>query len=162
MLVDPSIFDTKNVIADQAILRKYNPQRFEFEQLTAIVFDDIETNTIAGYKEISEREFWVRGAASSVMPSVLMCEAAGQLCSYHASIHGHTGGHALGLGGLREVVFGRSVRPPCRLDIAARMVASRTGKSVMYRFECFIGPTCVCEGKLLGIAFPKQFAEVPN
>ena len=55
------------------------------EQLTAIVFDDVERGICVGYKDISPDEFWVRGhmPGMPLMPGVIMCEAAAQLCSYH-------------------------------------------------------------------------------
>jgi 3-hydroxyacyl-[acyl-carrier-protein] dehydratase len=60
-LVDPADIDFDNVIADVDEIRKYNPQRFEMEQLTAIVYVDEATMTCAGYKDIKEDEVWVRG-----------------------------------------------------------------------------------------------------
>ena len=37
LLIDPSTIDMNNIIADAEEIRRYNPQRFEMEQLTAIV-----------------------------------------------------------------------------------------------------------------------------
>ena len=39
-IVDPDTLDFENVVADIEQIRKYNPQRFEMEQLTAIIFED--------------------------------------------------------------------------------------------------------------------------
>ena len=39
-LVDPSTFDTSRVVADREAIRLGNPQRFEMEQLTAIIYLD--------------------------------------------------------------------------------------------------------------------------
>ena len=39
-LVDPATFDTSRVIADREAIRRGNPQRFEMEQLTAIIHLD--------------------------------------------------------------------------------------------------------------------------
>ena len=57
------------------------------EQLTAIVHVDPEKHLVAGYKDVGNDEFWVRGHMPGypLMPGVLMCEAAAQLCSYYTA-----------------------------------------------------------------------------
>ena len=42
LLIDPSLLDFDNVIADVEEIRRYNPQRFEMEQLSAVVYEDLE------------------------------------------------------------------------------------------------------------------------
>src|SRR5262249_51826053 len=83
--LDPTQIDLEHVVADQEAIRKVNPQRFEMEMLTAIVLFDPEQNLIAGYKDVRADEFWVRGHMPDypLMPGVLMCEAAAQLCAYY-------------------------------------------------------------------------------
>lgn len=39
LIHDPATLDFQHVIADAAEIRKYNPQRFEMEQLTAIIYE---------------------------------------------------------------------------------------------------------------------------
>ena len=43
-LVDPATIDTSRVLVDREGIRLGNPQRFEMEQLTAIVHLDLENN----------------------------------------------------------------------------------------------------------------------
>ncbi len=43
-LVDPATIDTSRVLIDREGIRRYNPQRFEMEQLTAIVLVDMKTS----------------------------------------------------------------------------------------------------------------------
>ena len=43
LILDFSEYDLDHVVADIEEIRRYNPQRFEMEQLTAIVYDDVET-----------------------------------------------------------------------------------------------------------------------
>ena len=89
-LVDPSTIDTSRVLVDREGIHRYNPQRFEMEQLTAIVLIDKEQKLIIGYKDVSADEFWVRGHMPDypLMPGVLMCEAAAQLSSYYCKATG--------------------------------------------------------------------------
>src|SRR5262245_7385491 len=85
LIVDPMSLDLSRVVADREAIRRVNPQRFELEQLTAIVLMDREQEIIAGYKDVGADEFWVRGHLPDypLLPGVLICEAAAQLCSYY-------------------------------------------------------------------------------
>lgn len=47
LIIDPELLDFGNVIADQEEIRKYNPQRFEMEQLTAIIYEDLENHILS-------------------------------------------------------------------------------------------------------------------
>src|SRR5438067_1526337 len=87
---DLSTADLSRVLADRAAIRAVNPQRFELEQLDAIVLLDPARQLIVGYKDVRPDEFWVRGHFPhfAVMPGVLMCEAAAQLCSYYVLTQG--------------------------------------------------------------------------
>ncbi len=60
-IVDPSLLDFNNIIADIDEIRRHNAQRFEMEQLTAIIYEDKVRFACAGYKDITDQEFWVRG-----------------------------------------------------------------------------------------------------
>lgn len=87
---DLANLDLSRVVADQDAIRKVNLQRFEMEQLTAIVHIDRDNHVIVGYKDVRPDEFWVRGHMPNypLLPGVLMCEAAAQLCSYSPSLRG--------------------------------------------------------------------------
>ena len=50
-LIPFSKYDVDVVIADIDKIRTYNPQRHEIEQLTAVVFEDLESKSIVGYVE---------------------------------------------------------------------------------------------------------------
>src|SRR3990170_4709464 len=121
LILDFSEYDLERVIADIEDIRKCNPQRFEMEQLTAIVFDDVERGICVGYKDVSPNEFWVRGhmPGMPLMPGVIMCEAAAQLCSYHVQRHNLLGAEMIGFGGLDDVRFRGTVRPGDRLVIVS-------------------------------------------
>ena len=102
--MDPSQLDLSRVLAGRPEIERVNPQRFEMEQLTAIVYMDTEQNLIAGYKEVTADEFWVRCHMPEypLMPGVLMCEAAAQLCSYYSMVNGLLQGDFLGFGGMDQ------------------------------------------------------------
>ena len=56
---DVSKLDFDHIVADQEAIRRVNPQRFEMEQLTAIVHVDPQQNLVVGYKDVRADEFWV-------------------------------------------------------------------------------------------------------
>ncbi len=51
--LDPAKLDMTKVVADRAAIHAVNPQRFEMEQLTAIVYVDPAQHVVAGYKDVA-------------------------------------------------------------------------------------------------------------
>lgn len=157
LILNPAEIDLDHVVADLEEIRRYNPQRFEMEQLTAIVVDDYERRICAGYKLVTDQEFWVRGhmPGMPLMPGVIMCEAAAQLCSYFVMKHKLLGDvKVLGFGGLEEVRFREPVRPGERFIVVCEQVRIRTGVLIVSRFQGFVGETMVVEGRMKGISLP--------
>lgn len=158
LILDPSEYDVTRVVADIEEIRRYNPQRFEMEQLTAIIHEDPERHISVGYKDTSHDDFWVRGhmPGMPLMPGVIMCEAAAQLASYYTVKYDLMGVPMVGFGGLEEVRFRDIVRPGDRLVISAQMLKVRRGAMIVCRFNCLVGETLVCEGKIKGIPLPAE------
>jgi 3-hydroxyacyl-[acyl-carrier-protein] dehydratase len=155
--VEPDSIDTSRVLADQEAIRRANPQRFEMEQLTAIVLLDPEKKLIIGYKDVSPDEFWVRGHMPDypLMPGVLMCEAAAQLSSFYCSrLNLHAGGF-MAFGGMEEVRFRGQVRPGDRLVLVAK--AQRLHRR-QTSFDCqgFVGSNMVFHGRMIGVPLTGQ------
>lgn len=156
LILDFSAYDLNNVVAGREEIRRYNPQRHEMEQLTAIVYDDLASGICVGYKDLTADEFWVRGhmPGMPLMPGVMMCEAAAQLCSYHAQRHDLLKTEMIGFGGMDEVRFRGTVVPGDRLVIAAQKLQLRPGAMIRCRFQCFVREQLVCEGQIRGIPIP--------
>jgi 3-hydroxyacyl-[acyl-carrier-protein] dehydratase len=150
--------DLSRVLADIEEIRKYNPQRHEMEQLTAIVYDNVERGICAGYLDLDDDEFWVRGHMPGIplMPGVIMCEAAAQLCSYHVQRNNLFGAAMLGFGGLDNVRFRGTVVPGDRLVIMGQKLQVRRGAMIRCRFQCLVERSIVCEGQLRGIPIPVE------
>lgn len=155
-IIDPKSLDFGNPIADIEAIRKVNRQRWEMEQLTAILVDDVDQGLVVGYKDITEEEFWVRGhmPGMPLMPGVIMCEAAAQVCSYHVTANRLMGDSVIGFGGIDEVRFRNPVLPGSRLVVAAEKLKLRPTAMVLCRFQCYVESDLVCEGKIRGIPIP--------
>jgi len=155
-IVPLETLDFDNVVADIEAIREVNPQRFEMEQLTAIVWEDPERNICVGYKDITLEEFWVRGhmPGMPLMPGVVMLEAAAQCCAYHSKKFDVLGADMVGFGGLEDVRFREPVIPGDRLIIICEMINVRRGRLVICRFQGIVRNLLAVEGIIKGIAIP--------
>ena len=158
LIIDVSQLDLDRVVADIEDIRRYNPQRFEMEQLTAIVYEDVEGKVGVGYKDVRGDEFWARGhmPGMPIMPGVMLCECAAQLCSYLSQKYDLLGAKVLGFGGMDEVRFRDPVYPGDRLVMVAELVKVRRGALVVSRFQGFVCNALVCEGMIKGVPLPTQ------
>ena len=156
LILDFSEYDVNHVLADREEIRRYNLQRFEMEQLSAVIYADTERLICAGYKDITDDEFWVRGHMPTIplMPGVMMCEAAAQLSSYFAQKYDLLGCQVVGLGGLEEVRFRGTVVPGDRLVVVVQSLKVRRNAMILCRFQGFVRENLVVEGKIMGISLP--------
>jgi|TARA_B110000014_G_scaffold259939_1_gene248682 3-hydroxyacyl-[acyl-carrier-protein] dehydratase len=156
LLIDPALLDFDQVVADVEEIRRYNPQRFEMEQLTAVIYEDLEEYACAGYKDIGRDEFWVRGHMPDMplMPGVIVLEAAAQLCSFFSQKHDLLGAAMIGFGGLENVRFRAPIIPGDRLLLICKMTKVRPGRMIVCRFQAVVGETLVVDGMLKGIPIP--------
>ena len=111
-----------------------------------------ERGVCVGYKDISPDEFWVRGhmPGMPLMPGVIICEAAAQMCSYFVQRHNMMNAEMMGFGGMDEVRFRGTVVPGDRLVIVAERLQVRLNAMIRCRFQCFVGDNMVCDGKIRG------------
>jgi 3-hydroxyacyl-[acyl-carrier-protein] dehydratase len=154
-LVDPLTIDTSRVLVDQEGIRQGNMQRFEMEQLTAIVAIDPEQHLIIGFKDIEPSEFWVRGHMPGypLMPGVLICEAAAQLSSYYCHILKVVENGFLGFGGMEDVRFRGPVRPGDRLVLVSKAMKVNRRQTV-FETQGFVGSNMVYHGRIIGVPIP--------
>ncbi|NQT13719.1 MAG: beta-hydroxyacyl-ACP dehydratase [Planctomycetes bacterium] len=157
LILDPSEYDLDNVIADIEVIRSYNRQRYEMEQLTAICYEDPERRICVGYKDLGPNEFWVRGhmPGAPIMPGVVMCETAAQLASYFTQRHKLMDAPVVGFAGLKDVRFRGVVHPGERFVIVAQLLKIRR-MMLTSQFQCFVHGNMVCDGILKGIPLPED------
>lgn len=156
LIFDPAEIDYSGVVADIEEIRRINHQRGAMEQLTAIVYDDPASKICIGYRDTGENEFWFAGHMPDMplMPGVIMCEAAAQVCSFHSGRHDLLGCEVIGFGGLDNVRFRGVVLPGDRLAVACEITNLRRGRMIACRFQGFVGTSRVCEGEIRGVPLP--------
>lgn len=144
--------DFSKVVADTEAIRKVNPQRFEMQQLDAVVLMDPGAKLIIGYKDVRHDEFWIRGHMPGfpLLPGVLMCEASAQLCSYYILTQ-HPFDGFVGFGGLENVRFRKSVHPGERLVLVGKELRFHRRQSI-YNVQGFVRDAMVFHGDVIGVA----------
>lgn len=151
-LVNMSQIDLNHVEEGIEAIRKCNQQRYEMEMLTGIIYYDPGKHYAVGFKDTSADDFWVRGHVPGrpLMPGVLICECAAQLCSYYYG-RATQRDRFLGFAGMKGVKFRGQVLPGDRLLMVAKL---RRLKSRISTFDCqgFVKDQMVFEGAILGIA----------
>jgi 3-hydroxyacyl-[acyl-carrier-protein] dehydratase len=154
---DPTRLDFSRVVADREAIHKVNPQRFEMEQLTGVVLVDSAQHLVVGYKDVTADEFWVRGHMPDypLLPGVLMCEAAAQLCSYYVATHGLLQGDFIGFGGLENVRFRGVVRPGDRLVMVAKGIRMHRRQTI-FNVQGFVGSSMVFHADIIGVPLMRQ------
>jgi len=136
-----STIDLTKIVFNKQEIEEVNPQRYEMQHLDGIIWYDKEKFLILGYKDITEKEFWVRGhiPGRPLMPGVIMIEAAAQLSSvFIKRVYQKTG--FIGFAGIEDAKFRKPVEPGSRL----------------YLLGCITGYdrkkyTCVAQGVVNGI-----------
>ena len=156
LILEPSEYDLNQIVADIAEIRKYNPQRYEMEQLDAIVYVNPERKIVVGYKDVSRHEFWVRGHMpfAPLMPGVMMCEAAAQLASYFTQKLDLLGAKMVGFGGMEDIRFRDAVVPGDRLVLVCQLLKVRRGAMIVARFQGFVRDSMVVQGEIKGVPLP--------
>jgi 3-hydroxyacyl-[acyl-carrier-protein] dehydratase len=157
LILDHSAYDLTHIVADLEEIQRYNPQRFEMAQLTAICHEDPQNSICVAYKDLGPDDFWVRGhmPAMPLMPGVIMCEAAAQAASYFALKYRLMDARVIGYGGLEDVRFRGVVRPGDRFVVVVRLLKVRR-VMLTCEFQCFVGQNLVCEGVLKGVPLPVE------
>lgn len=160
-IIDLSLLDLDNPIADIEAIRAMNPQRHEMEQLTAILYEDMQRNVCAAVKVVTEDEFWVRGhmPGMPLMPGVVMLEAVAQLSSFFTQKHDLLGARMVGFGGVDDVRFRGVVTPGDNLILMVELLKARRNRMIVAGFQGVVGETIVLEGKLRGIPIPIETVE---
>ncbi len=157
LILSPEKIDLSQVVTSREQLREYNPQRYDMEQLDAIVLVDREQHLVIGYKDVRPDEFWVRGHMPGwpLLPGVLMCEAAAQMVGYYVTLIGLKMKDYVAFGGMEKVRFRGVVRPGDRLVLVGKG-ARVDRRQTIFNVQGFVGQTMVFQGDIIGIQLNKS------
>jgi 3-hydroxyacyl-[acyl-carrier-protein] dehydratase len=131
----PLLFDLSKIdlsaepVYGRQAVEQANPQRFEMQQLDGILWFDREKSQILGYKDVTDKEFWVRGhiPGRPLMPGVIMIEAAAQLCSFFLKeVYQEQG--FIGFSGIESAKFRSVVEPGQRLYLLGQITSYKRKK----------------------------------
>ncbi|GIW81831.1 MAG: beta-hydroxyacyl-ACP dehydratase [Gemmatales bacterium] len=150
--LDPATLDCQSVVADREEIRRFNRQRYEMEHLDAIIYFDEKAHLVAGYKDVREDEFWVRGHMPGfpLLPGVIMCETAAQLCSYYCGKTNILQSDFIGFGGMENVRFRSPVYPGDRLVVIGKAMKIHRRQTV-FNVQGFVGSTMVFHADVIGV-----------
>ncbi|MGQ3686049.1 MAG: 3-hydroxyacyl-ACP dehydratase FabZ family protein [Candidatus Loosdrechtia sp.] len=151
IFIDVSTLDFNNPIKDINAIRTVIPHRYEMEQLCGILMFDIDQRIIVGYKDVTDKEFWVRGhiPGRPLMPGVMMLEAAAQLCTYYYK-QTTKDDRFLGFGGIDDVKFRGKVVPGDKLILIAKNKELRSRRAV-FDTQGVVNGKLVFEGIIIGM-----------
>jgi 3-hydroxyacyl-[acyl-carrier-protein] dehydratase len=157
MMDDKYIFPPENFAALDVVrsieeIRKFVPQRFEFEMLSGILHLDVENQICVGFQDVPKEPFWMRGHIPDrpLMPGVLIVETAAQLCTYcYKSTHDDP--RFMGFGGIDAVKFRGTVLPGNRLIMVSKAVELRS-RRMIFNTQGFVEAKTVYEGTIIGMA----------
>ena len=160
-IIDPSLLDLEKPIADIEAIRAFNPQRHEMEQLTSVLYEDLDRHVCAALKKVTEDEFWVRGhmPGMPLMPGVVMLEAVAQLSSYFTQKNDLLGAEMVGFGGVDAVRFRGVVTPGNDLILMVQLLKVRRSRMIVAAFQGLVDNSLVLEGTLRGIPIPVEALE---
>ena len=158
LIVDLSLLDYDNPIADLEAIRKLNRQRFEMEQLTAVLYENLEAKTCAGYLQTSEDSFWVRGhmPGMPLMPGVIMLESVAQLSSFFTQRNDLLGADVVGFGGVDGVRFRGVVLPGDTFVVMIHLTRVRRNRMIVAEFQGLVNGNIVVDGEIRGIPIPVE------
>jgi 3-hydroxyacyl-[acyl-carrier-protein] dehydratase len=128
-LFDMSKIDLTKIVFDKEAIGEVNPQRYEMQHLDGVIWYDKDKYLILGYKDVTDKEFWIRGhiPGRPLMPAVIMIEAAAQLSSVFVKKVYELKGF-IGFSSIDQASFRRPVEPGQRLYLLCNITKFKSRK----------------------------------
>jgi 3-hydroxyacyl-[acyl-carrier-protein] dehydratase len=155
----PLLFDLSKIdlsakpIFDRDAILKVNPQNYEMQQLDGVLWHDKPNMLVLGYKDVTDKEFWVRGhiPGRPLMPGVIMVESAAQLLSFFVrKIMGEQG--FIGFTAIDSAKFRSPVEPGQRLLLLGKITKFKPGRIYDAYIQGMVNDKMVFETEVSGMA----------
>lgn len=152
ILFDMSKFDPMATVVTKDEIYQLNPHRYEFALLDGLCHLDLEAMEMAGFIDIRDDAFWVRGhiPGRPLFPGVLMIESAAQLVSYFVKVYTKAEGF-IGFGAVTDVKFRGPVTPGDRLLVIGKMKEMRGTRRAIGLAQGFVEDNMVFEACVTGM-----------
>lgn len=139
-------------VFDRDAICEVNPQRFEMQQLDGILWYDKARACVLGYKDVTDKEFWVRGhiPGRPLMPGVIQIEAAAQLLSFFVKRVCEEEGF-VGFGGISHAKFRMAIAPGCRLYLLGHITEARRGRRYVCDVQGVVSGVLAFEATISGM-----------
>jgi 3-hydroxyacyl-[acyl-carrier-protein] dehydratase len=150
-LIVPELWNAGNAVVDKERIREIIPQRFEMEHLDGVSYVDSDAGLAAGWKDVRDDEFWVRGHLPDrpLLPGVVMLEALAQLTSIAAKLVQPDMGF-VGFGGIDACKFRVAVTPGQRLVLLARNLEMRRRRAI-FDTQGWVDGKLAVEARITGV-----------
>lgn len=137
---------------DKETVCRVNPQQFEMQQLDGILWWDKDKAYILGYKDVTDKEFWVRGhiPGRPLMPGVVQIEAAAQLLSFFV-LQAYEHSSFIGFGGIDRAKFRATVLPGSRLYLLGHITEARRGRRYVCDVQGVVEGALAFEATITGL-----------
>jgi 3-hydroxyacyl-[acyl-carrier-protein] dehydratase len=155
----PLLFDLSKIdlsakpVFDREAISKVNPQQYEMQQLDGVLWYDKGNMLVLGYKDVTDKEFWIRGhiPGRPLMPGVIMIECAAQLLSFFVkAVMGEVG--FIGFASIESAKFRSTVEPGDRLLMLGKITKFRPGRKYDAYIQGIVGDKMVFETSVSGMA----------
>ena len=155
----PLLFDLSQIdlsakpIFDREAISRVNLQQFEMQQLDGVLWFDKDNMLVLGYKDVTDREFWVRGhiPGRPLMPGVIMIECAAQLLSFFVkAVMGEVG--FIGFVSIDSAKFRSTVEPGQRLLMLGKITKFRPGRKYDAYIQGIVGDKMVFDTSVSGMS----------
>lgn len=144
-IVDLATLDlTRHVVPDE-VLRRFLPQRDEFQLLDGIVYLDPEQRIAVGYKDWDANPWWAKAHVPGrpLMPGVLMLEGGAQIATFLVKQEKEWASDQLiGLAGMDEVRVRGQIVPPARVYFVSKVLKVSGRRMARMHAQVF------CEGQM--------------
>ena len=139
-------------VYDRDSISRVIPQRHEMQQLDGILWCNVESRLVLGYKDITDQEFWIRGHLPDrpLMPGVIMIECAAQLLSFFVKTFLNKGDAFIGFSGIESAKFRATVVPGNRLLLLGHIFEVKS-RRYRCRVQGVVDQTLVFESDISGM-----------